>query len=764
MLLAELLAAAGAADRSDEGVAATVPRTFSGSVLGGGIVIGPVFIRGGRPTINRLLADDPAAELQRLNVAADRMQRGLDELIANTHESAPAVGAASREVLAAYRLVAADAGWLRRVGDVIRTGMTAEAAVARVAGEVRDRMRRITDPYLRERLADLDELADRLLLALIDPAMAGGPARMPAEPIPPGSILLARRLGPADLLDWHARGVAGVAIEEASPAGHAAIVARALGLPALGGVRGMVEAARSGDPAVLDADEGRLILRPDSDVRQIYTRALEARTARQAVWAGFRDRKAVTADGTPIRLMLNVGLGLELDQIATTGADGIGLYRSEIAMLARGAVTEVAEQAATYAKVLDAAGDRPVLFRTLDLGADKILPGSAHTAEENPAMGWRSLRIGLDRPALLRRQLRALLLAAGGRDLSVMFPMVATVAEFSAARALLEAEARRVRPAPRTLRIGTMLEVPSLMWQLPVLLEQVDFVSIGSNDLLQFVFAADRGTPAIAHRYDLLSQPMFDLLEQVLRAAAKARGGQGVPVSLCGEAAGRPLEALALVGLGLTTLSMPASGILPIKAMLSQLDLVSFRPVLTTIRHGGAGSASLREPIASWAREHGLADLRPVPTRLPSLINNRAMRYAGGSPRPVCRRPGARRGGGWARLGTGRWAASSRCLPQFKRKSAGGPIWCVIPAALSVDVRATHPSSPARAGHPRLPFVPQAKSWMADPRRRMTGGALGLWAVGIRGLACQSCGGNMEDETMRRLRYDARRKFVPNWN
>jgi len=247
-----------------------------------------------------------------------------------------------------------------------------------------------------------------------------------------------------------------------------------------------------------------------------------------------------------------------------------------------------------------------VLFRTLDLGADKILPGGPPTEEENPAMGWRSLRIGLDRPALLRRQLRALLLAAGGRDLSVMFPMVATVAEFRAARALLEAEARRVRPAPRTLRIGTMLEVPALMWQLPALLETVDFISIGSNDLMQFTFAADRGTPALANRYDLLSQPMFDLLEQVLSAAATARGGAGVPVSLCGEAAARPLEALALIGLGVTTLSMPASGILPVKAMLAQLDLVSFRPVLAAIRRGGAAAASLREPIAGWAREHGL--------------------------------------------------------------------------------------------------------------------------------------------------------------
>jgi phosphotransferase system enzyme I (PtsP) len=546
---------------------------------------------------------------------------------------------------------------------VINSGVTAEAAVARIAGDVRDRMRRIADPYLRERLADLDELAGRLLSILVGHA--------PADSVPPGAILLARRLGPADLLDWHARGIAGVVIEEASPAGHAAIVARAIGLPALGGGRGVVAAARPGDQAVLDADEGRLILRPDAEVRQVYAHALEARTARQAGWAAFRNRPTVTADGTPISLMLNVGLALELDQLDTTGAAGIGLYRSEIAMLARGSVADVAEQAATYSKVLDAAAGRPVLFRTLDLGADKILPGGPPSEEENPAMGWRSLRIGLDRPAVLRRQLRALLLAAGGRDLSVMFPMVATVDESRAARNLLEAEAKRVRPAPRSLRVGTMLEVPALMWQLSALLKEVDFISIGSNDLMQFAFAADRGTPAIAHRYDLLSQPMLDMLDQVLNAACGARGGggmrqggttggtlggppagtpggalggtpwsgpvgmsagthggatgdtllgapedtpgdapgggsSGVPVSICGEAAGRPLEALALVGLGITTLSMPASAILPIKAMLAQLDLVAFRPVLASIRRGGAGAASLREPIAAWAREQGL--------------------------------------------------------------------------------------------------------------------------------------------------------------
>jgi phosphotransferase system enzyme I (PtsP) len=304
--------------------------------------------------------------------------------------------------------------------------------------------------------------------------------------------------------------------------------------------------------------------------------------------------------------MLNVGLGLELGQLAATGADGIGLFRTEIAMLARGAIPDAADQAALYARVMDAAGERPVVFRTLDLGADKMMPGDETPEEENPAMGWRSLRVGLDRPAVLRRQLRALLLAADGRPLSVMFPMVATVAEFRAAKALLEAEARRTRPAPERLQVGTMLEVPALLWQLSALLDAVDFVSIGSNDLMQFLFAADRGTPALAGRYDLLSPPVLDLLEHLLSAAAKARSGQGVPVSLCGEAAGRPIEAMALAGLGLETLSMSASGVLPVKALLEKLDLRAFRPVLAAIRRAASGAPSVREPILAWAREHGL--------------------------------------------------------------------------------------------------------------------------------------------------------------
>jgi phosphotransferase system enzyme I (PtsP) len=592
MLLAEMLSGAGATESSHEGVGGTVPRLFAGTILMAGIAVGPVvLLRAARPVI-RLLADDPEAEQHRLDQAVDRMQRGLDDLFAEVPNTGRVADVnASREVLEAYRLVAADAGWLRRVGEVIRGGLTAEAAVQRVAGELHDRMRRISDAYLRERLADMEDLANRLLTALT--------GEVPLTPLPQGAILLSRRLGPAELLDWHARGIAGVAVEEASPSGHAAILARALGIPAIGSLRGMLDSAEPGDMAVVDADEGQFVLRPETEVQRAYTRAQESRNAKYAELATWRGRQATTADGVALSLMLNIGLRMELPQLARTGADGIGLFRTEIAMLARGSVADVAEQTAIYARVLDEAGDKPVLFRTLDLGADKLLPGSI-SDEENPAMGWRSLRVGLDRPALLRRQLRALLLAAGGRALSVMFPMVATVDEFRTAKGLLLAEAKRVRPAPDRLRIGTMLEVPALMWQLPELLKEVDFISVGSNDLLQFLFAADRGTPSLYDRYDFLSPPVLDMLEHLIRAADAA----GVPVSLCGEAGSRPLEALVLAALGITTLSMPASAVLPIKAMFAQVDLLTFRSVLAAIRRSGAGG--LRRSVATWAREQGV--------------------------------------------------------------------------------------------------------------------------------------------------------------
>ncbi len=590
MLLAELLAASGTIDAS-EGLSSTLPRHFQAQPLAPGLAIGPVVVHGLGAPVRRLLADDPVAELARVMKAVSSMRRALDELI----ESSKPDGDGAREVLEATRLVSADEGWLRRVREAVESGLSAEAAVHRVSNEVRERMRRVADPYLRERLADLEELAERMLAAL-----DGGEDPVAA---PPGAILLARRLGPAQLLEWHARGIGGAAIEDGSSGGHAAILARALGIPAVAGASGMLEAVENGDEAILDADEGQLILRPAPELAGTYQRELLARREIEAGYAAQRSLPAQTKDGVALHLQLNVGLAREMEQLDNTGASGIGLFRTEIAMLARGEVTDVPEQAALYARVLDAAGDRPVRFRTLDLGGDKMLPGAPLQVEENPAMGWRSLRIGLDRPAMLRRQLRALLLAAKGRRLSVMFPMVSTVAEFRAAKNLLFTEAARVRPAPSRLDVGSMIEVPALLFQLPALMLEADFVSIGSNDLMQFLFAADRGTPALANRYDLLSPAALEALERVVEAAAE----RGVEVSVCGEHASRPLEAMVLAALGITTLSMPAPSLLRLKSVMAKVELAGLRSVLTTLRRSSAGPASLREPIASWAREHGLS-------------------------------------------------------------------------------------------------------------------------------------------------------------
>jgi phosphotransferase system enzyme I (PtsP) len=590
MLLAELLTKAGASEAGEE-FSETLPRRYAGHVLSAGIARGKILAYGAAAPIARLLTDDPHAELKRLDAAVETANKSLDGLI-----SANMPGSnASRDVLDAYRMVAQSSGWLTQVREAINDGLTAETAVDKVARNLRERMRRIADPYLRERLADIEDMIGRLMVAL------GGMAPKPERA--DGMILLVRRLGPADLLDWHARGIAGVAIEEASPSGHAAILARALGLPALQVDRGAVENSQEGEDALLDAEGATLILHPEPEIITVYDRALEARSQRALALASYRDRPAITLDGTEMKLMLNVGLALELDQLDRTGADGIGLYRTEIAALAAGGIPDIAGQAAEYGRVLDRAHGKPVQFRTLDLGADKLLPGESASPEENPAMGWRSLRVALDRPAILRRQLRALLLGAQGRPLSVMFPMVSTVEEFRIARDLLEAEAARIRPAPERLEAGTMLEVPALLFQLPGLLAEADFISVGTNDLMQFLFAADRGTPELAGRYDTLSAPVLEMLERLVTVCQEA----GVPLSICGEAAGRPLDALAFAAIGVTTLSMSGNSILPVKAALVDTDLNALRPVLRELRRAGAAGGSIREPLAVWAREHNLA-------------------------------------------------------------------------------------------------------------------------------------------------------------
>jgi phosphotransferase system enzyme I (PtsP) len=594
LLLAEMLhGARSAAEEAAFSLPGAVARQLEGIGLTPGIVMGPVVRHGRRAAPRTVLAEDPAAELRRLQAATEAMQRAVDALLEGP---ARAAGQAPREVLEAYRLIAADQGWRGRIEAAVRDGLTAEAAVERVLAELRARMRQVADPYLRERLADIEDLAGRLLDHL--------GAAAPAEEIAPGFILIARRIGPAELLDYHARGLAGLVLEEGSPTAHATIIACALEVPLLAGCRGASDVAVPGELAVLDADEGRLMLRPEAERVAGYTATLAGRAARRAAAAALREVEPRTRDGVRLTVMINAGLPMDLRHLEETGADGVGLYRTEIAWLARGGLPELETEAALYREVLHAAAGKPVLFRTIDLGGDKLLPGFAQQ-EENPALGWRSLRIGLDRPAMLRRQLRAMLGAAAGRRLCVMFPMVTTVEELRAAKALLAAElhaAERRGAAPAEVQAGAMLEVPALIWQLPALLEEAAFLSIGSNDLTQFLFAADRGNPRLAGRYDFLSAPVLDLLEQVGAAAVAA----GVPVGLCGEAAARPLEALAVFGVGIAQVSVPAAAVPAVKAMVASLDLGAFRGFLAGLRRSARGGASLRTDIAAYARDHGI--------------------------------------------------------------------------------------------------------------------------------------------------------------
>jgi phosphotransferase system, enzyme I, PtsP len=574
-----------------------LPLRLVGIRINGGLAMGPAVLHEPRLSIRQVVAEDSAAELDRLRGAVERMREAIDELVATSR----GLGLGEhRDVLESYRMFAADRGWVGRIADAIRSGLTAEAAVQKVREETRTRMMQVGDPYLRERLHDLEDLANRLQQHL-----SGCRASAAAIELPPEFIVVARMMGPAELMDYAARRITGLVLEEGSPTAHVAIVARALDIPVVGRVADATSRIEAGDTVIVDGDHGQVLIRPSEHIRQSAAAAVEGRTRRRALFETLRSAPAVTRDGVEIKLLLNVGLLIDLPQLAATGAEGIGLFRTEIPFMVRDSFPGVDDQTEFYRSVFEQAGGRPVVFRTLDIGGDKVLPYLPHAAEDNPAMGWRAIRIGLDRPAMLREQLRALIRAAAARPLHVKFPMIAEIAELERARAILDLELARAkaegRVLPELIRIGVMLEVPSLLWQLPALCERIDFLSIGTNDLMQFLFACDRGNPRLADRYDPLSMPMLALFREVVARTDEA----GVPLSMCGEMAGNPVEAMALIALGFRTLSMAATAIGPVKTMIRGLDAAAVAGYLDEI--GGRPDHSLRSKLEAYARDHAIA-------------------------------------------------------------------------------------------------------------------------------------------------------------
>ena len=556
MVLAELISSGELINRAELMPAdgnALLPLRIEGISLNPGLGLGVAVLHAPQFNIGELVAEDVDVEHERLHKAVSEMHGALDDMM---NQSDLAAAGEHQEILESYRMIAEDAGWFARIDEAISSGLTAEAAVQKIHNDIRARMSQVTDPYLRERVHDLEDLGGRLLQHLCGPnGTNGATADDDVVKNADGVILIARNMGPAQLLDYDRSKLAGLVLEEGSATAHVSIVDRALDIPVVGQARDILDMIEPGEPVIVDGSNAQVFVRPGEEVRQRFRNSVRVRAERKAAFSRLRDLESVTQDGVSIKLNINAGLLIDLPHIHDMGADGVGLYRTEVPFMVRADFPDVGDQRQIYARVLELAEGKPVIFRTLDVGGDKMLPYWSAQDEENPAMGWRAIRVSLDRPMMLRQQLRALIQAAAGHDLSIMFPMIAEVPEFDQARALLDLELKREEQRggnmPKTVSAGVMLEVPSLLFQLPALLQRVDFVSIGSNDLCQFLFATDRGNPRLSERYDNLSPPVVSLLRDVVLHCE----GADVPLSLCGEMGANPIDAMALIGIGLRNIS-----------------------------------------------------------------------------------------------------------------------------------------------------------------------------------------------------------------
>jgi len=592
MVLAEMteLGAFTSEGEAALGARHTQPALFRGGVGQEGVAEGHVWLHEPRVVVANPIGDDPEAERTRLNAAMDELRTTLDGILAGADAL---MAQDQREVLEAYRMFANSRSWLRRMEEDIKRGLSAEAAVEKEQSSARARLEAAPDPYLRERLSDLDDLSNRLLRILTGQGHETG-AEMPEDP-----ILVARNIGPGELLDY-GRKLKGIVLEQGSVGSHAAVVARAWAIPLIINAEGITTEALNGNHVMLDGEQGVVHLRPDDNVSRALRDKLAMQTEAQKRYVSLRDKPAQSLCGTVVELTMNAGLIADLPSFEPSGAEGVGLFRTELQFLVRSRVPKRGDIAALYSRVMDAAKGKKVIFRTLDIGSDKVLPYMKREEEPNPALGWRAIRLGLDKPGVMRMQLQALIRAANGRPLWVMFPFIAQFDEFRAARQHLLDELEREKALghvlPEKVEIGAMLETPSLGFAPRQFFEMADFISIGGNDLKQFFFAADRENERVRRRYDVLNVSFLTYLEHIINRCNEA----GTPLSFCGEDAGRPIEAMCFAALGLRSLSMRPASIGPVKSLLRRVDLVEARSVIDEAR--GSGAQSVRGAVLEWMR------------------------------------------------------------------------------------------------------------------------------------------------------------------
>ena len=503
------------------------------------------------------------------------------------------------DIMEAYKMFALDKGWYKKITADIEKGYTAEAAVEHVYEDMWNKLSATNDAYLKERLYDLRDVSDRLRSFI-----AGGEALNPVAP-DEDIIIIAQTMGPADLMDYNYDHIRGLIIEDCTPTMHVVIVAKALNIPVVAKIHGIVKEIKSGEVIAVNGQEAVVYTHPSETLINEYRKKSVSLKKVFADLQALSTKPTVTLDGLKINLAMNYGLDLDYEYIKPTNCDGIGLYRTEITFMSADKMPDVESQERQYKRLFDALGNKKIIFRSLDVGSDKFLPYWGEIKEDNPAIGWRSIRITLDRRAILRQQIRAMLRAAVDKELNVMFPMISTVQEFLDAKETLlleyEREKQRGKPTAKSVKVGIMIEVPSILFQLDEILQEVDFVSVGTNDLYQFVYACDRGNPRLSERYDVLSAPFLKLMKTIVDKANQYK----VYCSVCGEMAGNPLEAMCLIGLGYQNLSVSGASYANIKKMIMSMRYEDVSDYVKSLLK--SNKTSLRPQLIAYAYDHTIA-------------------------------------------------------------------------------------------------------------------------------------------------------------
>lgn len=532
-----------------------------------GVAIGPAFILDEEKSVvsdRHLAPSEVARELEKYDRALDEARKQIGELRDKVRQD---VGEAESHIFDAHLLILQDSEFTGKVrADIQAEQREGAFLLRRRAEDLRARMLRFGDAYLKERASDIDDVSERVIGLLA----AGSRRRLLELPCP--SILVGHSLSPSTLTQLKVRNLLGIVTDAGGPTSHVAILARSLRIPAVSGVNSALLGIKTGSPVTLDGTGGTFTVFPTEKERTAIRDRQQALERLQLELFSLRDLPAQTMDGRELLLSANIELPVEADNALSVGAHGIGLYRTEFIYMAQKTLPTEEEQLSAYRYIVERMGDHAVTMRTLDAGGDKLLGGVNDGKDENPFMGWRSIRMCLERPDLFRTQLRALLRASVHGKVRIMFPMIADIRELLEAKKLLrdvqaELEGEGIGFDPK-IPVGAMIEIPSAVVQARHLAKECDFFSIGTNDLTQFTLAVDRGNRRISHLYDPLNPAVLEMIRRTVEAARPT----GTLVCVCGEMAADPAGAYVLAGLGVDELSMAPWSILETKKLLRSIN------------------------------------------------------------------------------------------------------------------------------------------------------------------------------------------------